>query len=450
MAKKISKEFITQKYINRNKENITCLTDCESYEDLITLHCSIHNYTWKARLGSNLYKKYSCPKCATDNALKSRLKIYDLNELRPDVVKLFYYPENTIGLSECSRIKKYFKCPNCGAKLYKSILNVSKYGLSCNICSDGFSYPNKLMFCILSSLKIDFIAEFSPDWISPKRYDFKFKKYIIEMDGGLGHGKKSFGKKTVEETLYIDKIKDDAALNHGYKIIRINCDESDKDFIKSEIYKSELKNLLELDKIDWDFCDKQARKSMLINVCEYYDQHRYLSIKELIDIFHLSKETIKRYLRIGYKYGLCSKYQKNFNNQIICLDSMKIFSSYSEAADFYNIDSSSIRKCCIGKYTHTHNLHFIYLKDYNGNIDEIKSIESIKPSNYSNKKRINEYNNQSEFIATYESMAEASEKTNISFWTIRHSCYNKYTTDHIRLFYFANDPNQPDKSKIAS
>lgn len=56
-------------------------------------------------------------------------------------------------------------------------------------------------------------------------YDIYFEKdgknYIIEMDGGLGHGNRTYTKsdRSKEELLDIDKIKDILAREHDIEVI---------------------------------------------------------------------------------------------------------------------------------------------------------------------------------------------------------------------------------------
>ena len=182
------------------------------------------------------------------------------------------------------------------------------------------------MFNILLDLNIEFEPEFKPDWIKYSRYDFMFvkdnKKYIIEMDGGLGHGKKSFGnKEDLSKSLNKDLYKDKKAEENGFILIRINSDFSDVFYIKEQIIKSELSKILDLNNVDWDRCDLLSRSSILLEVCNHYNTYK-CSYNDLHNKFQISKDTIKKYLKIGYTLGLNPKYEAHYNGKgIICIES---------------------------------------------------------------------------------------------------------------------------------
>lgn len=136
------------------------------------------------------------------------------------------------------------------------------------------------------------------------------------------------------------------------------------------------------------------------------------------------------------------------SKQVLCLDSSIIFDSPSDAARYYDIDSSSVRKCCIGKYSFTHNLHFIYLDDYDGDINNLCSNRKIKPSDYNNKRKINMYDKEFNYITTYKSITEAAKENNKTLRIIIKSCNSKHLFNYGKTFYYADDLNQPDKTKI--
>lgn len=138
-----------------------------------------------------------CPFCRK-GAKQILIGFNDIWTTNPELGSLLANKDDGYKYTENSMTKLDWKCPECGVIIKnKSISNVNRYKLVCNICSDGITYPNKLMFIILSQLNINFDTEKTFDWckfiyknkIRTGRYDFYFeisdKKYIIEMDGGF-------------------------------------------------------------------------------------------------------------------------------------------------------------------------------------------------------------------------------------------------------------------------
>ena len=117
----------------------------------------------------------------------------------------------------------------------------------------------------------------------------------------------------------------------------------------------------------------------MIDVCKYYAD-TLCSFNELDRIFKLHKDTIRSYLRKGYKLNLCPEYKKHPANsrRILCLTSNIIFDSAHDAGVFYDIDVSSILKCAKGILGQVHGLKFCFVDSYVGNIEDLTSNCSIK------------------------------------------------------------------------
>ena len=86
-----------------------------------------------------------------------------------------------------------FVCPDCNRTKEKKIRIITLHkrgGIGCT-CGDGKSYPHKFMFSVLTQININFQEEYQPQWLEGKKFDFYLPKrrLIIEMDGGIGHGK---------------------------------------------------------------------------------------------------------------------------------------------------------------------------------------------------------------------------------------------------------------------
>lgn len=319
---------------------------------------------------------------------KNLLKICDTH---PQFIDWMYNKENAKIYSYGTPTKIDWICPHCGSKVEKiSIAKViARKRVPCKICSDGISYPNKYMYNMLLQLGEEFVSEYMPEWIKPKRYDFYIpsQNLIIEMDGNIGHGRKTFDGRNPKETLEIDNYKDSLANLHGLKVVRIDCIESDSDYIKNNILNSELSTLFDLSNVDFLLCNKYAYSSLKMKVCDIWNQ--YHEMENILQETKLPRETIIKYLKDCSKYGLCeydpkaqmkrsgerniSKAYTANRKSVICLEVNKVFESCREAYKWlgYNIDGHSIQDNCngitqsAGKHPSTkERLHWMFYEDY--------------------------------------------------------------------------------------
>jgi hypothetical protein len=254
---------------------------------------------------------YGCPYCAGQKVL---VGFNDLWTTDPDIAKMLCNPSDGYTISRGSNQKVEWLCPFCKTKKLSSPKHVASFGLSCSVCSDKISYPNKFIVSLLLQLNVDVVVpEWSPEWIGRYSYDVYFvknnKEYIVEMDGGLGHGNIDFktGERDVEG-LNRDIIKSNAAKEHHIELIRIDCNYIQMrerfDYVKKSILNSELKTILELSLVDWDECNKYATKSLHMEAANLYDSG--LKIREISDQLKVSYSTVYNWLKRLSKEGLCS------------------------------------------------------------------------------------------------------------------------------------------------
>lgn len=245
-------------------------------------------------------------------------------------------------------------CPECNYEFEKAMAKFCDGRFVCPRCSTGDSYPNKFMFNILSQTNLDFIKEYSPDWIKPKRYDFYFsinnKEYIVEMDG-------RFHKE--EDVKKTDNLKDKLALAHHINVIRIDCDygriKNRLNYIKKSIFNSELSSIIDFHKVNFEKANKFALRSEISNVCELWE--KYKDIDKIKDDTKLTLYTIKKYLNFGQENNLCSyihedcmkmrKQQRIERGQyarkvvVQCDQTGEIFPNMKLAGEKYNCNVSS-------------------------------------------------------------------------------------------------------------
>ena len=290
----------------------------------------------KTYIETEKWYKYKCNICSNENWIREHslmkqgcnvcckssqktLKGYnDIATTHPNLIKYFYNEEDAFKYTFGSKRKVKFRCLNCNSisshiiKDYlKSVINENNI---CPNCGDGFSYPNKFMYNLLSQTNIEFISEYSPEWLKRKRFDFYIpsKNLIIEMDGGLGHGNSTHSKSsyTINELAEVDKWKDEQAKIHNLKVIRIDCNYKDItnrfDYIKNSILKINLLNNLNIKNIDWEKVKKNCLKSIVKEICEYKNTHENVTLEELSRIFNIGKTTCCRYLNQGRTLGYCT------------------------------------------------------------------------------------------------------------------------------------------------
>jgi len=225
----------------------------------------------------------------------------------PHLVKYFVNKEDAYKYSRASMANILMKCPDCGHEK-KMIIHDLRQGFGCPRCSDGVSFPNKFMFSMLDQIQ-DFEAEYSPDWIKPKRYDFYFKlnniEYIVEMDGKFHKEDNNLSGQTKEESKTIDDYKDKMALEHNIMVIRIDSSKSDLKYIKDNIFISELAKIFDLSNIDWLNCYKWACSSYVKIACDYWNSG-FKNTLEIANILKVDRNTITRYLKQGAELKWCN------------------------------------------------------------------------------------------------------------------------------------------------
>lgn len=413
IAERDSLESVRQKIFNKCGNEFELLDD--NYINNSTKMKFLHNlddgshHTFYATV-NHILNGQGCGVC---HGQQICIGYNDIATTNPEIASLFANQAETKMYTQWSGRKVNFKCPNCGHIIKKTISMVSRDGgISCPICGDGYSYPNKFIYnCLMQiSNQLDYIErEYQPEWCvfeynnSKKsgRYDIYFsinnKFYICEMDGGLGHGNRTLGA-SKEESLFIDSEKDRLAKEHGITIIRIDCDYKTGDrfeFIKNNIINSQLSDILDLSKIDFNKANIEAQSSLMIRACNLWNEG--YNAGQIASKINVVQSTVTHYLTKGFKYNICKNYSKvestyrSHGRMIICLNNKKIFRSIVDGAKFYGITESVISKCCRRKsiYGGTYNnekLVWMYLDEFeNYSDDEINQYLMNKDNNVGTK-----------------------------------------------------------------
>lgn len=272
--------------------------------------CEYEGWIAEANL---LYHKKGCGCCANKIVIQG---INDVATTDQWMTKYFLKQEETKLYTRCSEKKVKVVCPDCGRIKDKKISIKDIYinqSISCT-CNDSLSYPNKFAYSLLDQLNYFYSFnylehEYSPSWIKPRKYDNYFElnneKYILEMDGEFHYKNNNMSGQTAEESQVIDDYKDEQAKLHDIEVIRIDCKESNMEYIKQNILQSRLSKLFDLSKVDWLKCEEFALSNLVKQACEYKKNNPELSTTEIGSIMKLHKGTIRTYLKRGNELGWC-------------------------------------------------------------------------------------------------------------------------------------------------
>lgn len=293
---------------------------------------------------------------------------------------------------------------------------------------DGYSYSEKIMYCLLCELDCDFTKEKSDfKWLKPwnKRYDFYFEKdgqeYIIETHGGQHYTNKGFsslGGRTLEEEQENDKFKKELALKNNIKeenYIVIDCRKSELEFIKNNILHSRLNDVFDLDNVDWNEISLKSCTSEILKINNMYKNG--LSIMEISKITKYGRDTIRDYLQ-RCKDSNLNDYDKSKSQ---CTSIEKKYNiTDKDILDLYNngYTCPKISKI-LGCHEDTVRNHVEYMSKkglciYDGYKNKITSKCRKVINNVSNK--------------IYKSVTEASKESLIPMTTLRRYCNNKNNT----------------------
>lgn len=236
----------------------------------------------------------------------------DVFTLRQDLVPYFTDVGESKRLTLGSNKMVKCKCPNCGLEKEIKVASLVSKGFGCSGCGDGVSYPNKLLISVLSSLGVLFEVEKAFDWSDNKRYDIYIPSLscIIE-NHGIQHYKRSgftdLGGRPLEQEQLNDFTKEILARGNGIKYyVSLDCRQSSLLYIKESILNSQLPSIINFaeNDIDWVECDKQASSSLLVKVCDLWNQGMR-STTQIAKEIRVSTTTVRTYLKKGNECGIC-------------------------------------------------------------------------------------------------------------------------------------------------
>ena len=275
----------------------------------------------------------------------------------PEIAKLLNNPSDGYKYHSTSDALLEWCCPICKHIQLRKLRTIFQNGFICELCTDGFSKPEKFMRSVLLQLNIDFEIHKSFSWSGEKSYDFYFNNILCETHGlqHYEHGFQCSGARSLEDEQENDRYKQKLAYMNGFddaSYIVIDCRKSEKDWIKNSILNSKLAEYFDLTNVDWDKCEVDCMTSLMHESCDLWNKG--LNTSQIKETLHLSPKTscVSQYLKICASNGMCDydpvESRKNASiRKVICLNTNEVFNSIKEAQLKYNINN--ISGCCIGQ-----------------------------------------------------------------------------------------------------
>lgn len=330
----------------------------------------------------NLMKKKidGCHVCNGSGVLKG---FNDIATTNPEVIKFLVNPSDGFCVSSQSDKKLELRCPFCKTGKSSTVANLTGYGFTCNVCGKNGYYPEKFFANMLMQLEIDFLFQVTKstfEWMGNKRYDFYIPvlDMIVETHGIQHYIDSNLGD--LQSQQKNDRDKFELAKEYVKHYVVIDCRESNKDWIKNEILESELANLLDLSKVKWEECHKEARVGRIQEACELWNLGA--TRKEISEMLHLTPTTISKYLIQGNELGLCEysfnssrertwgEYHMSFATPIYCETIDKRFRSISSVIRYFEINlgvkvhHKYIKKVCEGSLQNHKGYIFSYIDNH--------------------------------------------------------------------------------------
>ena len=231
----------------------------------------------------------------------------------PELIKYFTYFEDGYTHTCGSKDKVNLTCPICKQTKNISLNQLKRDGFSCDFCSDGVSYPEKVVALVLNKLGVGFERQYKFDSFK-YRYDFYLANYdiIVEVHGEQHYRNVGF-ERSYREEHENDLAKYDLAVLNGYECNKdyfiINASKSNIQWLRCNIEQCGFFKQFDLSNIDWKDVDVQAQKSLKLDVCRCWKKGKEigkdLTTTDLAKEFGVYYTTIAEYLKWGNENGFC-------------------------------------------------------------------------------------------------------------------------------------------------
>lgn len=329
-----------EKILQEKGSKVILLGEYKNCRSKILCQCSINNnHIWETEPW-NLLMGTGCPYCDGKMVLPEE----SLGAKRPDLIEYFINKEDAFKYRVQSGKKVKLKCPYCGTLKELKIQELTQKGFSCPNCSDNISFPNKFIRNMLKQLGVPFIPEWNDYWCKKYKYDVEFelngKKFLIECDG-IYHYNNIIGEESLEKQKERDSIKDNLAKKYGYCLIRLDCRDVSGQSIFEKVLKSSLNNILDFNGFDLQQCIIDSQKSLMVEVCKYYNNNMNKTINEIAKNFEISVATTINFLKRGKELNICPYYKnRGYKTKMI-----SVLNKNMEPIETYNSIKECSQKC---------------------------------------------------------------------------------------------------------
>lgn len=294
----LAKEWHPTKNGKWTPDNVTCGSDYKAWWICESGH------EWEIGVQQRNKAKSGCPYCSGHRVWTG---FNDLWTTHAYLAVLLVDEREGYKHSYGSNVKLDWKCSSCELRIKKvSVAHVVKRGVLCPICSKGISIPEKIMSNVLKNSNVEFIYNRSFEWSDGRQYDFYLPEYnlIIETHGDQHYretGRK--GARILAEEQENDRYKEQLARENGIEhYIVIDCRRSEFEFIKNNIEKSNLINLLPKLNLDMRFTIKNEN---LIRSCELWSEGMESTV-QIGEVLGIGKGTVRSLLLLGTELGKCN------------------------------------------------------------------------------------------------------------------------------------------------
>lgn len=346
---------------------------------------NFENHKWKTDVYGRTNSNRGCPYCSGNKLL---VGFNDMWTTNPELAKLLANPEDGYKYMQSVANKVDWKCPDCGEILKnKKIDNIKKRGLTCPECSDGFSYPEKVMNYVLKQLKIDVDWSYTPSWSNKKRYDFYIPSLNVLIEThGMQHYKQGFasiGKRSLKEEQVNDKYKYELAIANGIKpenYIVIDCRYSELNYLKNSILNSRLAEIFDLNNVDWKKVGINSSKQIQ-KVCVDYWNLGVTRTVEIGRLLGITSASVNKYLKNANISGECEytgsvKISKNIIQLSLNYEYIKKWNSANEIVKNLNLKTNTgIYQCCNNIRYKANGYKWMYEDDYENYINQKENAQ---------------------------------------------------------------------------